>query len=98
MSHPTASSNVLLLGLWKPILARFGLIDRSNFGSIDFGVVGPTRARGPRSPLREGVPVRRAGLSAALGTRCTLGGLTAETPADGRRDTVGLSARDSVFG
>ena len=27
-------------------VARFGLIDRSNFGSTYFGVVGPKRARG----------------------------------------------------
>jgi hypothetical protein len=27
--------------------ARVGLIDRSNLGSIDFGVVGPTRAKRP---------------------------------------------------
>ena len=31
-------------------VARVGRIDRSNFGSIDFGVVGPERARGSFLP------------------------------------------------
>jgi hypothetical protein len=32
-------------------MARFDRIDRSQLGSIDFGVVGPTRARGKRGDL-----------------------------------------------
>jgi hypothetical protein len=51
-------------------LARFGLIDRSNLGPTDFGVVGPTRAKGkkggsrcpmPKSVLLSDYPKRSVG-------------------------------------
>ena len=41
MSHRTASSNVLLLGLRKPIVVRFGLIDRCCRTEVPCGLLDP---------------------------------------------------------
>jgi hypothetical protein len=47
------------------VLARFGVIDRSTLGSMDFGVVGPERAtsRSAVEPSRKFGPTSRRRLA-----------------------------------